>query len=125
MPSSIRELLNAALGSHSEPSLVMSVNNSPLAPQRCARCAQLMKLVRRTQRFGGLPDLCTFECPACGMSHTEECRPTKWHAADVYRKQAKDCRKLAMQARREDRTFWLRLSDGWRKLAEDDDEQIG
>jgi hypothetical protein len=84
-----------------------------------------MKLVRRTQRFGGLSDLCTFECPACGMSHTEECRPTKWHAADVYRKQAKDCRKLAMQARREDRTFWLRLSDGWLKLAEDDDEQIG
>jgi hypothetical protein len=59
------------------------------------------------------------------MSHTEECKPTTWHAADVYRKQAKECRNLAMQARREDRTFWLRLSNGWLKLAQDDDEQIG
>jgi hypothetical protein len=77
-----------------------------------------MKLIRRTQRFGGLPDLCTFECLACGMSHTEECRPTKWRAADIYRKQAKACREL------EDRTFWLRLSDGWLKLAHDTDEQL-
>jgi hypothetical protein len=84
-----------------------------------------MKLVRRTQRFGGLPDLSTFECPACGMSHTEECKPTTWHVADVYRKQAKACRDPAIQARREDRKFWLRLSDGWLKLAQDDDEQIG
>jgi len=103
----------------------MSADNPPLAPQRCPRCARRMQLVRRTQRFGGLPDLCTFECPACGMSHVEECRPTTWHAADVYRTQAKACRKLAMQARREDRTFWLRLSDDWLKLAQDNDEQIG
>jgi hypothetical protein len=41
----------------------MSANNSSLAPQRCPRCARRMQLVRRTQRFGGLPDLCTFECP--------------------------------------------------------------
>jgi hypothetical protein len=122
-PLLIGKLAGAALGSHHEPILVMSANNSPL--RRCPRCAQLMKLVRRTQRFGGLPDLCIFECPACGMSHTEECKPTTWHAADVYRKQAKECRKLAMQARREDRTFWLRLSNGWLKLAQDDDEQIG
>ena len=122
---SIRQLLNAAHGGHREPSFVMSANNSPLSPQRCSRCAQLMKQVRRTQRFGGLPDLCTFECPACGMSHTEECRPAIWHSAHLYRKQAKACRELAIQARGEDRKFWFRLSDGWLKLAQDDDEQIG
>src|SRR5215472_7489375 len=62
--------------SHPEPSFVMSANNSALAQQRCPRCAQPMKLIRRTQRFGGLPDLCTFECAACSISHTEECKPT-------------------------------------------------
>jgi hypothetical protein len=102
----------------------MSANNPPLVPQRCARCAQPMKLIRRTQRFGGLPDLCTFECLACGMSHTEECRPPPWHAADVYREQAKACRELATQARREDRKFWLHLSDGWLKLAQEADERV-
>jgi hypothetical protein len=30
-----------------------------------------------------------------------------------------------MQSRREDRTFWLRLSNGWLKLARDDDKQNG
>jgi hypothetical protein len=123
-PLWIRELLNAALGSHREPNLVMSADHSPLASRRCSSCAQPMKLARRTQRFGGLPDLCTFECPACGLSHTEECRPAIRHAADVYRKQAKACRELAIQARREDRKFWLRLSEGWLKLAQDDDERV-
>ena len=102
----------------------MSADHSPLAPQRCSSCAQFMKLVRRTQRFGGLPDLCNFECLACGLSHTEECRPAIRHAADVYRKQAEACRELAIQAGREDRESWLRLSDGWLKLAQDDDERI-
>src|SRR5260370_34650364 len=123
-PLSIRKLLIVALGSHREPSLVMSANNFPLGPQWCPSCAQTMKLVRRTQRFGGLPDLCIFECPACDMSHTKECRPAIRHAADVYRKQAKACRELAIQARREDRKFWLRLSEGWLKLAQDDDERV-
>jgi transposase-like protein len=103
----------------------MSANDTAPAPQKCPRCAQYMKLVRRTQRFGGLPDLCTFECAVCGMSHTEECKPTPWRAADVCRKQAKACRDLAMQSRREDRSFWLRLSNGWLKLARDDDKQNG
>jgi len=98
----------------------MSANDSARAP-RCPRCAQVMKLARRTQRFGGLPDLCTFECPACGMSHTEECPP--WRAAQVYRKEAKTCRELATQARREDRKFWLGLSDAWLKLAQDADNR--
>ena len=106
-----------------EPSFVMSANNSALAQQRCPRCAQPMKLIRRTQRFGGLPDLCTFECQACGMSHTEECKPTIWHAADVYRKQAKACREMATQGPQQDRAFWLHLSDAWLKLARDADER--
>jgi transcription elongation factor Elf1 len=101
----------------------MIAKDTALAQQRCPRCAQPMKLIRRTQRFGGLPDLCTFECQACGMSHTEECKPTIWHAADIYRKQAKACRELATQARGDDRTFWLGLSDCWLKLAQVDDEQ--
>jgi hypothetical protein len=105
--------------------VVMIANDTPPASLRCQHCAQPMKLVRRTQRFGGLPDLCTFECAACGISHTEECKPAAWHAADIYRKQAKACRDLAKQARREDRSFWLGLSDCWQKLARVDDEHKG
>ena len=84
-----------------------------------------MKLIRRTQRFGGFPDLCTFECGVCGMSRTEECKPVAWHAADMYRKQAKRCRELAKQARGEDRAFWLGLSDCWQKLAQMDGTRDG
>ena len=40
-------------------------------PPRCSSCAQPMKLVRRTPRFGGLSELYTFECRACGVSHIE------------------------------------------------------
>jgi hypothetical protein len=36
-----------------------------------------MKLVRRTLRFGGLPELYTFECQARGEWHTEEGPLTK------------------------------------------------
>jgi hypothetical protein len=103
----------------------MIANDTSPAPLPCQRCAQPMKLVRRTQRFGGLPDLCTFECAACGISRTEECKPAAWHAADMYRKEAKACRELARQARGEDRTFWLGLSDSWRKLAQVDDKRDG
>jgi C4-type Zn-finger protein len=46
-------------------------NNSTLTPPLCPNCAQRMKLVRKTTRFGGLPDLYTFECRTCGISHTE------------------------------------------------------
>ena len=72
-PPLIREPLNA---SRPEPSVVMSAersNNSTPTLPRCASCAQLMLLIRRTQRFGGLPDLYMFECRACGVSNTEEC----------------------------------------------------
>jgi len=51
------------------------------------------------------------------------CKPTVRHASDVYRRQATACRELATQARGDDRTFWLGLSDYWLKLAEVDDEQ--
>ena len=40
-------------------------------PPRCPKCAQPMRLIWRTARFGGLPELFTFECTACGVSHTE------------------------------------------------------
>jgi hypothetical protein len=42
--------------------------NAPL----CLSCAQSMRLARITSRFGDLPDLYTFECRACGVSHIEE-----------------------------------------------------
>jgi hypothetical protein len=32
---------------------------------------QPMRLIRRTARFGALPELFTFECSSCGVSHTE------------------------------------------------------
>jgi hypothetical protein len=82
-----------------------------------------MKLIRRTQRFGRLPDLCTFECAACDITLIEECNPTVRHAHEVYKKQAKACSALATQAQGDDRVFWLGMSDYWLKLAQVDDEQ--
>jgi hypothetical protein len=43
---------------------------SPKSPD-CPSCAQIMRLARITSRFGDLPDLYTFECGACGVSHVE------------------------------------------------------
>jgi hypothetical protein len=43
----------------------------PPSPPRCLGCAQPMKFVRRTQRFGGLPDMYIFHCRGCGEWHTE------------------------------------------------------
>jgi GcrA cell cycle regulator len=43
---------------------------SPKAPL-CPSCAQIMQLARVTSRFGDLPDLYTFECRDCGVSHIE------------------------------------------------------
>ncbi len=40
-------------------------------PPRCPNCAQPMRLVRRTARFDGMPDLVSFECRACGIWHIE------------------------------------------------------
>ena len=46
-------------------------NQCPPKPPLCASCAQIMRLARKTSRFGDLPDLYTFECSACGVSHFE------------------------------------------------------
>jgi hypothetical protein len=45
--------------------------SSTLTPPRCPSCAQPMRLAKRVARFDGLPDLATFECRACGLSHIE------------------------------------------------------
>ena len=42
-----------------------------------------MQLIRRTPRFGGLPDLYTFECGACGEWHIEEGEAVVSRAADL------------------------------------------
>jgi hypothetical protein len=97
-------------------------NSSGPAAPRCSRCAQPMCLTRRTPRFGGLSDLYTFECRSCEISHTEESGPARWRDTDLFRlfsKQARECRRLATLAQgSEDRTFWLRLSEHWLKLAQ-------
>ena len=40
-------------------------NKSAPKPPRCHSCARPMQLLRRTSRFGGLPDLYSFYCVAC------------------------------------------------------------
>jgi hypothetical protein len=40
-------------------------------PPLCPFCAQIMRLARITSRFADLPELYTFECRACGVSHIE------------------------------------------------------
>ena len=60
-----------------EPNLFMNAECSRPKPPLCPSCARIMRLVRRTQRFGSLPDLCTFECRGCGVSHFEEYEPRK------------------------------------------------
>ena len=46
-------------------------------PPRCLSCARPMQLLRRTSRFGGLPDLYSFYCLACDEWHVEEGGPSK------------------------------------------------
>ena len=60
-----------------EPSLVMNAERSEPKLPLCPSCARNMRLIRRTQRFGTLPDICTFECRGCGVSHFEEHEPAK------------------------------------------------
>jgi hypothetical protein len=48
----------------------LSEKCAPTSPY-CPACAQVMRLARITSRFGDLPDLYTFECRACGVSHIE------------------------------------------------------
>ena len=51
-------------------------NKSAPKPPRCVACARPMQLVRRTPRFGGLPDLFTFQCEGCGEQHMR--KATRW-----------------------------------------------
>ena len=60
-----------------EPSLVTNAERSEPKLPLCPSCARNMRLIRRTQRFGTLPDVCTFECRGCGVSHFEEHEPAK------------------------------------------------
>ena len=60
-----------------QPSLVINAGRSGPRLPLCPSCAQNMRLIRRTQRFGTLPDVCTFECRGCGVSHFEEHEPAK------------------------------------------------
>jgi hypothetical protein len=47
---------------------------SKVAPKGlcCPYCARPMQLLRRTSRFGGLPDLYSFYCVPCDEWHVEE-----------------------------------------------------
>src|SRR6516164_1194852 len=60
-----------------EQSLVRNAERLVPKVPLCPSCAQNMRLIRRTQRFGTLPNVCTFECRGCGVSHFEEYEPPK------------------------------------------------
>ncbi len=45
--------------------------NTDAKKPHCASCGLPMKLARVTPRFGGLPELQTFECRPCGSVVTE------------------------------------------------------
>ena len=64
-----------------QPSLVINAGRSGPRLPLCPSCAQNMRLIRRTQRFDTLPDVCTFECRGCGVSHFEEYEPPKLSSA--------------------------------------------
>jgi len=49
----------------------MRYERSAPKPPLCPNCAQAMRLARTTPRFGDLPDVYTFECQACDVSHIE------------------------------------------------------
>ena len=53
-------------------------NKSAPKPPPCHSCARPMQLLRRTSRFGGLPDLYSYYCLACDEWHVEEGGPIKF-----------------------------------------------
>jgi hypothetical protein len=57
-------------------------NKSLARTPRCPNCARPMQLLRRTSRFGGLPDRCSFYCCACDQWHVEEVAPIKFMELD-------------------------------------------
>jgi hypothetical protein len=58
-----------------------TVANTP----RCTNCGQPMKLARVTPRFGGLPELQTFECRPCGITATEVVDDLSGRPNELYR----------------------------------------
>jgi hypothetical protein len=58
-------------------------NDPPINARQMRRFARAvlraLRLARITSRFGDLPDLYTFECPACGVSHIEAADPQPSH----------------------------------------------
>ncbi len=48
------------------------INKAARRPPRCLSCAKPMQLLRRTSRYGGLPDLYSFYCVTCDEWHVEE-----------------------------------------------------
>ena len=58
-------------------------NKTVLRPPRCLNCAQPMQLLRRTRRFGGLPDLLSFYCCTCDEWHVEEGDAVAGAPADI------------------------------------------
>jgi hypothetical protein len=44
-------------------------NKSAPEPPRCHSCARPMQLLRKTSRYGELPDLYSFYCLACDEWH--------------------------------------------------------
>ena len=55
----------------SRTALSMRYERSNKCAPHCPSCAQIMRLARITSRFDDLPELYTFECQACGVSHIE------------------------------------------------------
>jgi hypothetical protein len=50
--------------------LYVSNKSRPRLPL-CPSCGQIMRLAQKASRIADLPDLCTFECRACGVSQIE------------------------------------------------------
>ena len=50
--------------------LYVSNKHTPRLPL-CPSCGQAMRFAQKASRIGNLPDLCTFECRACGVSQIE------------------------------------------------------
>ncbi|MGA2892868.1 MAG: hypothetical protein ABSE22_08355 [Xanthobacteraceae bacterium] len=44
-------------------------------PRRCPTCAQSMRVIRSTERFGDLPVLHTYACSACDVVLAHEAEP--------------------------------------------------
>ena len=91
----------------------------------------LNRCIWREKRPGSAdcPTCITFECRSCEISHIEEGGPARWRDTDLFRlfrKQARECRRLATLAQdSDDRSFWLRLADHWLRLSQDADRRAG